>query len=97
MQAECELPNVPDYSWAEEVHKANLAVKYWAVEQSFHQNRMIGEDVLDKLKEDIPPDVDIHQGCITCSIQGQLKKCVTGENKHNPIVFVNVKRNWRQK
>eukprot|EP00957_Ditylum_brightwellii_P092999 7080595-Ditylum_brightwellii.AAC.1 len=64
-KAEALLPNYPAHSWAVEIHCANLLVNYWVAEQSFKMNRMVGLNVLQEMKDMIPPDLDIYQGNIT--------------------------------
>eukprot|EP00957_Ditylum_brightwellii_P020328 1534088-Ditylum_brightwellii.AAC.1 len=75
-EAEVLLPNNPAYSWTVEIHHANLLVNYWAAEQSFKRNKMVGLDVLEDLKDMIPLELDIYQGDIARSPHLQLcKEC----------------------
>eukprot|EP00957_Ditylum_brightwellii_P155900 11867832-Ditylum_brightwellii.AAC.1 len=56
------------------VHNANTVVKYWAAKQSFCCNRLEGEDVSAKLKEDISPEIDVYQEDILQSVKSQSQK-----------------------
>eukprot|EP00957_Ditylum_brightwellii_P180598 13756520-Ditylum_brightwellii.AAC.1 len=57
-----------------EIENTIRVIQYWAAERSFHNNRMIGLDVLQTLKDKIPPEIDNYQGDITRIAESQLRK-----------------------
>eukprot|EP00957_Ditylum_brightwellii_P066404 5041528-Ditylum_brightwellii.AAC.1 len=62
IQAEKDLPKIPKFWWSEPLYKAHLVVNYWEVKKSFEQNNIDGQEQLDKLEEEIGPEVDIQYG-----------------------------------
>eukprot|EP00957_Ditylum_brightwellii_P049619 3763520-Ditylum_brightwellii.AAC.1 len=62
LNAEVNMPKLPEFWWSPELHTWNLICRYWRIELAYKHNGMRDVNILNNIRLQLPETYDIFQG-----------------------------------